>query len=426
MGQGPETINRRDEQRVVITGIATVNPLGNSLEETWEGLVSGQSGIGPITVLDVSQWPCQVAGEIKGFDPGEFIPRSRRRQMSFSSQLAVVVADRALQDAGLDPAELERDRVGVFLGTAGSSTVAATEEAMVSQLSDNRSRLSPFQVLKVWPNMDAFFVAETHGLRGPNAVICTACAAATHAIGEAALQIRRGAADVMIAGGAESPLSKLAMAGYTAIRAVATGFNDRPEAAMRPFDADREGFVPAQGATMLILESLTHARARGATGYVQILGFGASNDALHLIAPDPEGSGAALAIQRALDDAGLDPESVDYINAHGTSTRLGDRAETHAIKSVFGHNAYQIPVSSTKSMTGHMLGATGSLEAAVCALAIRHGVIPPTINYCTPDPECDLDYVPNQARSVPVQVAVSNSFGIGGQNSVLVLGALED
>ena len=426
MRQASNSTYRPAEQQVVITGMAAVTSVGNSLNETWQGLLAGRSGIGPITVLDASQWPCRVAGEIKGLDPGASLPRSKRRQMAFSSQLALAVAEQALADAGLVPGEFNRDRVGVLLGTAGSGTVAETEEAMASQSGDGRSRLSPFQVLRVWPNMDAFFVAEAYGLRGPNAVICTACAAATHAIGEAALQIRRGAADVMVAGGAESPLSELAMAGYTAIRAVATHYNDRPEEAMRPFDADREGFVPAQGGAILVLESLAHARARGAVIGAHILGFGASNDALHLIAPDPDGSGAALAIQRALDDAGVTPEQVDYINAHGTSTILGDTAETRAIKSVFGEHAYRVAVSSTKSMTGHMLGATGALEAAVCALAIRDGVVPPTINYCTPDPECDLDYVPNQARSMPVRVAVSNSFGIGGQNAVLVLGTPDD
>jgi 3-oxoacyl-[acyl-carrier-protein] synthase II len=408
--------------------MAAVTPLGNSLDETWNGLLSGRSGIGRITVLDASKWPCQIAGEIRGFEPAKLIPRSKRRQMAFSSQLALLVADDALTDARLLPEEihrLDRDRVGVFLGTAGSGTVAETEEAMARQLSDSRSRLSPFQTLKVWPNMDAFFVAEAHGLRGPNEVICTACAAATHAIGEAAQRIRFGAADVMVTGGAESPLSELAMAGYTAIRAVATHYNDRPQEAMRPFDVDREGFVPSQGATILILESLAHARSRDATIHAEILGYGASNDALHLIAPDPDGSGAALAIRRALEDARIHPEQVDYINAHGTSTKLGDTAETRAIKSVLGPHAYNVAVSSTKSMTGHMLGATGALEAAACILAIRDGMIPPTINYSTPDPECDLDYVPNRARSAPIRVSVSNSFGIGGQNAVLVLGACD-
>jgi 3-oxoacyl-[acyl-carrier-protein] synthase II len=423
-GEGSRT--RAAGERVVITGMAAVTPLGNSLEQTWKGLVSGRSGIGRIAAIDPSRWPCQVAGEIRGFEPSYSIPRSKRRQMPFSSQLAVTVAEEALREAGWRPAEVDRDRVGVLLGTAGSGTVQETEEAMIWQLSNGISRMSPFQVLRVWPNMDAFFVAEAHGLRGPNAVVCTACAAAAHAIGMAALEVRRGAADVMIAGGAESPLSELAMAGYAAIRAVATSYNERPEEAMRPFDADREGFVPAQGAAILVLESLTHARARGARIHGEVLGFGASNDALHLIAPDPKGSGAALAMRRALEDAGVAPDEVDYINAHGTSTKLGDAAETRAIKSVFGEHATRVAVSSTKSMTGHMLGATGAVELAACVLAMRDGVIPPTINYRTPDPACDLDYVPNEARRAPLRVAMSNSFGIGGQNAVLVVGAVDE
>jgi 3-oxoacyl-[acyl-carrier-protein] synthase II len=273
--------------------------------------------------------------------------------------------------------------------------------------------------------MSAYFVAETYQVRGHNGTVCTACAAATQAIGEAAEVIRRGVAEVMIAGGTESMVSETVMAGFVAMRALATSFNDEPERAMRPFNADREGFVAAQGSAMLILESLAHAQARGARIYAEVLGFGTSNDAFHMIAPDPEGVGAALAVRRALTSAGVGVMDVDYINAHGTSTPLGDAAETEAIKAVFGDRAYEIPISSTKSMIGHMMGATGAVEAVACIMSIQEGIVHPTINYENPDPECDLDYVPNEARQVQVKVAASNSFGLGGQNAVLVLGRLD-
>ncbi len=270
--------------------------------------------------------------------------------------------------------------------------------------------------------MASYFVAEKYQVRGHNGTICTACAAATQAIGEAAEVIRRGAAEVMITGGTESMVSQTMLAGFVAMRALSTSFNDEPERAMRPFDANREGFVGSQGSAMFILESLAHAQARGARIYAEVLGFGTSNDGFHMIAPDPEGSGAALAIRRALTNADVEPEAVDYINAHAASTPLGDLAETKAIKAVYGKHAYEIPISSTKSMIGHLMGATGAVEAMACVLSIQEGIIHPTINYETPDPECDLDYVPNEARQAEVKIAVSNSFGLGGQNAVLVLG----
>jgi 3-oxoacyl-[acyl-carrier-protein] synthase II len=273
--------------------------------------------------------------------------------------------------------------------------------------------------------MTAYYIAELFQLRGYNGTVCTACASATQAIGEAAEIIRRGGAEVMISGGAESCVAETVLAGFIAMRALATSYNDEPQRAMRPFDADREGFIPAQGGAMLVLESLARARARGARVYAEVLGYGTSNDAFHMIAPDPEGIGASLAVRRALASAGVGTESVDYINAHGTSTPLGDVAETKAIKAVYGERAYEIPVSSTKSMIGHMMGATGAVEAIACIMSIQEGIIHPTINYETPDPECDLDYVPNDARQAEVKVAVSNSFGLGGQNAVLVLGAID-
>jgi 3-oxoacyl-[acyl-carrier-protein] synthase II len=415
--------NRNHHQRVVITGMGAITPVGNTVAETWESLKAGRSGVARITSFDATPWACQIAGELKGFDPLQFISRKKARHMALASQIAVIATGQALEDAGLDLEQEDRDRIGVLIGTAGGSSVQETEQ-MFEQLIDKGSgRLSPFQVVRLWPNMASYFVAEKYEVRGHNSTVCTACAAATQAIGEATEVIRRGAAEVMITGGTESMISQTMLAGFIAMRAVPTSYNDDPERAMRPFEANREGFVGAQGGAMLILESLAHAQARGARIYAEMLGFGTSNDAFHMIAPDPEGNGAALAIRRALADAGVEPEAVDYINAHGPATILGDLAETKAIKVAYGKHAYEIPISSTKSMVGHMMGATGAVEAMACVMSIQEGIIHPTINYETPDPECDLDYVPNEARQAEVKVAVSNSFGLGGQNAVLVFGA---
>jgi len=410
---------------VVITGMGAITPVGHTVAETWAALKAGRSGLGPITLLDASPWACQVAGELKGFNPEQFIPRKQRRYMALSSQLAVIATNQALEDAALDMAQEDRDRVGVLIGNSGGSCIEETENSALQLADPDTRRTSPFQVMRLWPNMAAYFVAEATGARGHNGTVCTACAAATQAIGEAAERIRCGQAEVMIAGGAESMASSVALAGFCAMRALSTHYNATPERAMRPFDADRDGFVSAQGGAMLILESLAHAQARGARVYAEVLGCGVSNDAFHMIAPDPTGEGAALAIRRALDAAGTGIKDVDYINAHGTSTPLGDTAETQAIKRVFGARAYTIPISATKSMIGHMMGATGAVEAMACVMSIQEGIIHPTLNYETPDPECDLDYVPEGARQVAVKVAMSNSFGLGGQNAVLVIGALE-
>jgi len=416
---------RPDDQRVVITGMGAITPVGNTLAETWEALQSGRSGAGRITLLDPSPWDCQIAAELKGFEPGRFLHVKELRRMSVSSQLAVIAADQAIEDSHLDLDREDRDRVGVLLGSAGGSSLEETERAVRQLMAESGRRLTPNQVLRLWPNMPSYFVAERHRLRGHNATICTACAASTQAIGEAAEVIRRGAAEVMITGGTESIVSETVLAGFLAMRALATSYNQDPQRAMRPFDAAREGFIPAQGAAILILESLDHARQRGRTPCAEILGYGVSNDAFHMIAPDPLGSGATLAMERALASSGISADSVDYINAHAASTPLGDLAETRAIKSVFGERSYQIPINSTKSMIGHMMGATGAVEAAVCTMTIQHGIIHPTINYEVPDPECDLDYVPNCARKATVQVALSNSFGLGGQNACLVLSKVE-
>jgi 3-oxoacyl-[acyl-carrier-protein] synthase II len=419
-----DSANRGSRERVVITGMGAITSVGHSLAETWEALKAGRSGIGRITLLDPTPWGCQIAGELRGFDPRQFLPHKKIRHMAHASQLAVIASGEALGDAGLDLEQEDRDRIGVLVGTAGGSTIEEVERAAMQLMEQGARRSPPFQAVRLWPNMASYFVAETYRVRGYNGTVCTACASASQAIGEAAEVIRRGGADVMITGGTESMVSRTMLAGFAAMRALATSYNDEPERAMRPFDADREGFVSAQGSAMLVLESLAHAKGRGARIYAEVLGLGVSNDIFHMIAPDPGGEGAALAIRQALASARVSTEEVDYINAHGPSTPLGDLAETRAIKAVFGERAYEIPVSSTKSMTGHMMGATGAVEAIACVMSIHEGVIHPTINYETPDPECDLDYVPNVARRADVKVAVSNSFGLGGQNAVLVLGAV--
>jgi 3-oxoacyl-[acyl-carrier-protein] synthase II len=423
MSRAPNDSTDRDpRRRVVITGMGAITPVGHTAAETWEALKAGRSGISRHTYFDVPLGSCGIGGDLSGFDPGQFIPRKKIRHMASASQLAVIAAAQAIEDSTLDLEGVDRDRIGVIIGTAGGHSLEETERAAESLADEHSRRLSPFQVMRIWPNMPAFFVAEAFRLRGYNSTVCTACAAATQAIGEGAQAIWRGGAEAMIVGGTESLISRTVLAGLTAMRALATSFNHEPERAMRPFDADREGFVPARGSAMLVLERLDHATARGARVYAEVLGMGASSDAFHMIAPDPEGLGAALAIRRALESAGVGIEEVDYINAHAASTLSGDLAETKAIKAVFGQRAYDIPVSSIKSMIGHMMGATGAVEALACAMSIQEGVIPPTINYETPDPECDLDCVPNKARVAHINITLSNSFGLGGQNACLVLG----
>lgn len=416
----------QDGHRVVVTGMSAITALGHSVDETWENLVAGRSGIDKITIMDATPYACQIGGEVKNFNPEDYIPRKQARHMASTTKFALIAAEQAVEHSGLDLDSVNRDDVGVIIGTAGGSTVEETELATKTLLDEVKGKLSPFQILRFWPNMPSFFIAEHFKFKGYNSTVCTACAAGTQAIGDAFNTIRRGAAEIMITGGAESLVSETVFSGFTAMRALPSTYNDDPQKAMKPFDANREGFVPGQGTGMLVLESLEHAKKRGAEIYAEIIGAGASNDAYHLIAPDPEGKGAALALKRAVEDARVNLDEVDYINAHGTSTPLGDKAETAAIKRVFGEVAYDIPVNSTKSMVGHMMGATGGLEAIVCIQSINNNLLHPTINYETPDPECDLDYVPNEARETEVRVAVSNSFGLGGQNACLTIGAFED
>lgn len=409
------------KHRVVITGIGAITPLGNTIDESWQGLVDGRSGVVPITVIDTSNYPCRIGGEPQGFDPLAYMSRKKARHIPFAAQLAIAASMQAIEDARLDLNRVNRDEIGVIIGTAGGSSLEETEKATLQLHSSRGRRLSPFQVLRLWPNIISYSVAECHHFRGHNLTVCTACASGTQAVGEAARVIRHGGAEIMITGGSESMVSETVLAGFVAMRALATSYNECPEKGMRPFDADREGFVPAIGTTVMVLESLEHALARGAQIYAEILGSGASNDAFHMIAPDPVGGGAALAIERSLADAGIAATGVDYINAHAASTPLGDVAETEAIKMAFGEYAYDIPISSTKSMMGHLMGAAGAIEAAVCAMTLRDGMIHPTINYETMDPGCDLDYVPNEARTAEVKIAMSNSFGLGGQNACLVM-----
>ncbi len=414
-------VRRRGERtRVVITGMGAITPLGLSVEETWEGLIAGRSGISLITEPYVSSYPTRIAGVVKGFKPRDYMNPKEARRMSRFSQFAVAAAKMALEDAGLSINEANAEDVGVLLGNAAGG-LDDTEKACRIMFERGGMRISPFYIVMMPPNMAAFHVARTYGIKGYNSTIVTACAAGTQAIGEAAEVIRRGQAEVMVTGGTEGGLCELAMAAFCVGRAYSTR-NDEPERACRPFDKDRDGFVGAEGAGILILESLEHALARGAHIYAEVLGYGASNDAYHLIAPDPEGLGAARAMRWALEDAGIGPEDVDYINAHGTGTPLGDAAETAAIKRVFGDHAYRVPISSTKSMLGHLWGAAGAVEAIVCVLTIRDNIIHPTINYETPDPECDLDYVPNVARKAEVDITLCNSFGLGGQNACIVIG----
>ncbi len=414
--------HRSDEQRVVITGLGLMTPLGLTVQETWEGLVAGRSGIGPITLFDATGYPSRIAGELKGFEPQKYVGFKEARRMARSSQVAVATAQEAIADAGFNNGWANPERVGVVVGTAmGGFDMAAQQMRVLWQ--KGWQRVSPFALPASIPNMPAFHISRFFGAQGPTTTVTSACATGTQAVGEACELIRRGAADLVIAGGVEALIHEVAFAGFAAMRALSTR-NDEPERASRPFDADRDGFVFSEGAGILILESLAHARARGARIYAEVLGHASASDAYHIAAPDPTGAGAIRAMRWALEDAGLTPDDVDYINAHGTSTPINDAVETLAIKTLFGEQAYNIPISSTKSMLGHPMGGAGAIEAAVCALIIHHGIIHPTINYETPDPECDLDYVPNEARRADVRVVLSNSFGLGGQNACLVLGAV--
>lgn len=405
-------------KRAVITGIGVVTPVGNNLEEFWNNLAGGTSGVGPITRFDTEGYDSKIAAEVKNFNPTDFIDRKEARRMDRFTHYALAAAAMAVEHAGLNMEKIDRDRAAVVLGS-GVGGLETLEDQHRVLMQRGPGRISPFFIPMMISNMGAGQVAIRYGLRGCNVTTTSACASSNNAIGDAFKLIQYGQADVAITGGSEAPITPLAVAGFCSMKALSTR-NHEPALASRPFDAGRDGFVIGEGAVILVLEEMEHALNRGANILAEITGYGASCDAYHITAPDPQGAGASLAMRRALADSGIAPETVDYINAHGTSTPLGDKLETMAIKEVFGDHARRLAISSTKSMTGHLLGAAGGLEAAVCVLAINKGFIPPTINLTAPDPECDLDYVPNTGRKVDVQVALSNSFGFGGHNATLV------
>ena len=410
--------------RVVVTGMGLVSPLGQSVDEYWDGLVNGRSGIGPLTLCDPAQFPCRIAGEVTGFDPQQYADRKDVRRMARFSQLAVAASGLALDDAGLDVSTLDEERIGVVMGN-GNGGFPTTEQNSKLLFDRGGMRVSPFFIPMILPNMAAANVSRLFGLKGYNSTITTACAAGTHAIGEGAEVIRRGAADAVLSGGCEAGICHLGLGGFNVIKALSRQ-NDEPERASRPFDADRDGFVPAEGAGMVVLEDMHHALDRGANILAEVAGLGVSADAFHSVEPDEDGKGAARAIRWALKDAEMSPGDIDYINAHGTSTPKNDLVETLAIKLALGEHAYQIPISSTKSMIGHALGASGALEGIAAILSIVNDEIHPTINLETPDPDCDLDYVPIQSRKLAVNTAMSNSFGFGGQNSSLIFKSFEE
>ena len=402
----------------MVTGIGLVTPLGTGVEKTWQSLCEGKSGIGRITRFDPSELPSQIAAEVKDFDPADFIDKKEIKKMDRFIQFGIAAARMAVEDARLEITEATADRVGVYVG-AGIGGLPAIESNHIKFLEGGIKKLTPFFIPMVIINLVSGHIAIMVGAKGPNSAVVTACATGTHAIGDAFKIIQRGDADIMIAGGTESTISPLAVGGFCAMRALSVR-NDEPEKASRPFDAMRDGFVMGEGAGVVILEELTLAEKRGAKIYAEVCGYGMTGDAYHITSPAPEGVGAARCMNATLKDAGLSPDDISYINAHGTSTKFNDENESSAIKAVFGKKAYDIPVSSTKSMTGHLLGAAGGIEAVFSVLAIDRSVIPPTINYEFPDPECDLDYVPNKSRASNVDVALSNSFGFGGTNACIL------
>jgi 3-oxoacyl-[acyl-carrier-protein] synthase II len=407
-------------KRVVVTGLGAISPLGNDISSLWQGILAGKSGVDYITHYDTSDHKTKFAAEVKDFDGAAMFGARDARRMDRFAQFALAAAMQAVQDANLAINDDNRDRIGCVIGSGVGGINTLFEQVQVYK-ERGPSRVSPFLVPMMITDTAGGMVAIYLGVRGPNLAVVTACATGTNAVGEAAEIIRRGQADVILAGGSESGVIPIAMAGLNAMTALSTR-NDDPQGASRPFDLDRDGFVMGEGAGVLMLESLEHALQRRAPILAEILGYGSTNDAYHVSAPAENGAGAARCMRMALEDAGLRLAEIDYINAHGTSTPLNDRSETAAIKTVFGDLAYRIPISSTKSMTGHLLGASGAIEALLCVKVLQDGILPPTINYTTPDPECDLDYVPNQARPVAVEKVMSNSFGFGGHNATIILG----
>ena len=406
-------------KRVVVTGLGAVTPVGNNVDDTWGSLLAGKSGIGPITLFDTSQLSTQIGGEVKGFDPVTLFGRREARRMDRFTQFALEASRQAIVDAGLDHGTIDKTRVGTVIGSAlgGMTTFIEQNDALRKK---GPRKINPFFIPMILPDTPAAQLSIIHGFMGPSMSITAACATGTNAVGEAFEMVARGAADVVVAGGADSLIVPPIFAGFAVMKAFSTRNND-PERACRPFDADRDGFVASEGSAILILEELSHAQARGAKIYAEFVGYGTSVDANSMAAPLPDGEGASLAMQAAIRRANIEPTDLDYINAHGTSTRLNDTAETNAIKNTLGPHAYQVAISSTKSMTGHLLGGAGALEALVCTKTLQTGTIVPTINYETPDPECDLNYTPNEPRQAAVHLALSNSFGLGGHNASIVI-----
>ena len=406
-------------RRVVITGIGMVSPLGLGARDNWEALVRGTSGVGPITRFDASAFTCRIAGEVRGFDPEDWVGKKDVKKMDLFIHYALAATDMALKDASFTVTPEEAERVGVYIGS-GIGGLPSIERQHSTLLSEGPRRISPFFIIGLIVNMASGQVSIRYGAKGPNQANSTACATGTHAIGDAYEIIRRGAADVMIAGGAEGVITPLCVGGFAAMRALSTR-NDDPATASRPFDRDRDGFVIGEGAGIVLLEEYGHAVRRHAKVYAEVTGYGISGDAYHVSAPSEDGDGPIRVMRNALLSAGLEAAQIDYVNAHGTSTPQGDAVETKALKAVFGSRAGQLAVSSTKSMTGHLLGGAGGLETAITALAVHHDTAPPTINLKTPDPECDLDYVPNEARRLTIRHALNNSFGFGGTNAAIIL-----
>ena len=407
------------KRRVVVTGIGLVTPCGVGTRETWGALLEGRSGIGPISRFDAADFACRIAGEVRGFDPAQYLDRKDIRRMDTFIHYAVAASEMALKESGLTIGPANAERVGVLIGSGIGGIDVLTRQQQVL-MEEGPRRVSPFLIPGMIINLASGLVSIRTGAKGPNSAVVTACATGTHAIGDSMRLIQRGHADAMIAGGAEAPIIPLSVAGFASMKALSTR-NDEPQRASRPFDSGRDGFVIGEGAGVLVLEELSIAQRHDARIYAELVGYGMSGDAYHISAPPEGGEGAVRVMRAALEDAGVAPREIDYINAHGTSTPAGDRVETVAIKRVFGDHAFRLAVSSTKSMTGHLLGAAGGLETAIAALAVMEDALPPTINLDDPDPECDLDYVPNRARRVSVNHALNNSFGFGGTNAALLL-----
>ncbi len=411
-------------RRVVLTGVGAITPVGNNISEFWESLVTGKTGVTRLSAFDPSPFNSQIAAEVKDFEATRYMTAKQDKRLDRFVKLAIAASKIAVEDSGLDLEKVVRERAGVFIGSGigGLHTIEAEHKKYLKDPDEHHAaaKISPFLIPMLIANMAAGVSSIELGFKGPNSAVVTACASATHSTGDAFKIIQRGAADIMAAGGSEAAITKMGFGGFCALKALSTR-NDEPEKASRPFDRERDGFVMGEGAAVVVLEELEHAKKRGARIYCELVGYGMSGDAYHMTAPDPEGDGAVRCMRAALDDAGLNPEEVDYINAHGTSTLLNDKMETGAIKTVFGERAYKLAVSSTKGVTGHLLGAAGGAELIACVKAIENNVIPPTINYEYPDPDCDLDYVPNEAREAEINVALSNSLGFGGHNATLIV-----